>query len=150
MCFWAFGAVVGTHFVSLSVGKNKESWLEQALAEYQKRLRSTLQLEFQWVKDDQQLLTQANKSPNLIGLDPTGKMMSSEQFSDWLHQQWASRGAHLTMIIGGAEGLPPSLKSQIPLISLSKMTFTHQITRLVLAEQIYRAIEINKGSPYHK
>ena len=134
----------------LSVGKNKESWLDEALKEYQKRLRSSITIVFTWVKDDKQLLTAAQKHQNLIALDPTGKLMTSEDFSTWLSNQWSKKGANLTIIIGGAEGLPSSLKQNIFLISLSPMTFTHQITRLILLEQLYRATEIIKGSPYHK
>jgi 23S rRNA (pseudouridine1915-N3)-methyltransferase len=56
----------------------------------------------------------------------------------------------LTFVIGGPEGLPPSLKKYPDRLSLSPLTFTHQIVRLVLVEQLYRAIEIAKGSSYHK
>ena len=58
----------------------------------------------------------------------------------------------MTIVIGGAEGLPPALRNQDkhPMISLSPMTFTHQVVRLILIEQIYRAFEIEKGSRYHK
>lgn len=59
-------------------------------------------------------------------------------------------GSRLSIVIGGAEGLPPSLKQGRELWSLSPMTFTHQWARVVLAEQIYRATEIKKGSAYHK
>ena len=57
----------------------------------------------------------------------------------------------MTFVIGGAEGIPPALKAKAKaLISLSRMTFTHQITRLILVEQVYRALEIERGSAYHK
>ena len=59
-------------------------------------------------------------------------------------------GSRVSFIIGGAEGLPPSLKASSELLSLSRMTLTHQMARLFLAEQIYRAAEIRRGSPYHK
>lgn len=60
-------------------------------------------------------------------------------------------GAHLNFVIGGAEGLPPPiLNNSLTQISLSPLTFTHQLTRLILLEQLYRAFEIQKGSQYHK
>ena len=59
-------------------------------------------------------------------------------------------GSRLSFIIGGAEGLPAEVRADATLVSLSRLTFTHQMARLVLAEQIYRATEIRKGSGYHK
>jgi 23S rRNA (pseudouridine1915-N3)-methyltransferase len=130
----------------LSIGKNKEKWLDNAISEYQKRLQSTIKIEFQWLRDDEKLISATLKTKNPIGLDPNGKVMTSEQFAGW----FSDLGANITFIIGGAQGLPQILKNTMPLISLSKLTFTHQITRLILIEQVYRAIEINKGSSYHK
>lgn len=134
----------------LSVGKTKEEWLEAAIAEYLKRLQQVATITFVWAKNDAQLLALAEKEENLICLDASGRMMDSVQFSSFLTKELEMRGARLTFVIGGAEGLPPSLKKEHPLISLSPMTFTHQMVRLLLIEQIYRAIEIDKGSHYHK
>lgn len=135
----------------LSIGKTKESWLEEAINEYLKRLQSKAELEFVWFKSNEQLLTAANKESNLVCLDATGQQFNSEQFSSFLMKKLESGGSRLSIIIGGAEGLPPSLKnSNTPLISLSLLTFTHQTIRLILIEQIYRAFEIAKGSKYHK
>lgn len=134
----------------LSVGKTKEAWLEEAIQEYLKRLKSSVAFEFAWAKDDAQLIEIAQKEPAAIALDPKGRLLTSEEFSTFLDQKFIEGGARLTLIIGGAEGLPPLLKSKLSLISLSPMTFTHQITRLILIEQIYRALEIQKGSRYHK
>lgn len=135
----------------LSIGKTKESWLEEAINEYLKRLQSTAELEFVWFKSNEQLLAAANKESNLICLDAEGQQFNSEQFSSFLMKKLESGGSRLSIIIGGAEGLPISLKnSSNPLISLSLLTFTHQTIRLILIEQIYRAFEIAKGSKYHK
>lgn len=134
----------------ISVGKTKEQWLDTAIQEYVKRLKNTVTISFEYLKDDTQLLTTISKHKNILALDPTGKMMTSKEFSSFLHKQWMNLGAHINMIIGGADGLPQQIKQNHTLISLSPMTFTHQITRLILVEQIYRAIEIAKGSPYHK
>lgn len=134
----------------LSVGKTKEVWLEDAIQEYVKRLKAIIHLDFIWAKDDYQLIELAQKESILICLDPAGHEFSSEEFAAFIEQSWEKGGSRLTFVIGGAEGLPKELKNSHKLISLSRMTFTHQITRLVLVEQIYRATEILKGSQYHK
>lgn len=134
----------------LSVGKTKEEWLESAIAEYLKRLQKTTAITFGWAKNDAQLLDFAKKEEGVICLDAAGRMLDSMQFSSFLTKELENHGARLTFVIGGAEGLPPSLKKDYPLISLSPMTLTHQMVRLLLVEQIYRAIEIDKGSNYHK
>lgn len=134
----------------LSIGKTKEQWLEEALDEYIKRLSKTLSIEFLWAKNNEQLIQLATKESNLICLDAGGKLMDSENFSTFILKQFEQGGSRLAIVIGGAEGLPAELKKQTGLISLSPMTFTHQIVRLILVEQIYRALEIDKGSRYHK
>jgi 23S rRNA (pseudouridine1915-N3)-methyltransferase len=134
----------------LSIGKTKEEWLEEGLKEYIKRLKPSLSLETVWAKNDAHLIELCQKEPIAIGLDPQGQLLTSEQFSAFLSQCWEKGGSRLTIVIGGAEGLPSILKQQLMLISLSPMTFTHQLTRLILVEQIYRALEIRKGSRYHK
>ena len=134
----------------LSIGKTKEKWLEEAVNDYTKRLKSTVQIEYLWAKDTPQLIEWARKESYYICLDPSGKLFSSEEFSQFLSEEWEKGGSRLTLLIGGAEGLPSEIKQKSLLISLSPLTFTHQITRLVLIEQIYRAIEIQKGSRYHK
>lgn len=132
------------------VGKTKENWLETALEEYTKRLMPWAAIEWLWVKTDEQLLHLLEKESYCLGLDPQGRQFTSEGFSQFLQQKWEESGSRLTLVIGGPEGLPEILKKKLTLISLSKMTFTHQLTRLVLLEQIYRAFCIAKGIPYHK
>ena len=93
-------------------------------------------------------------SRKVVLLDPRGKSKSSEQFSEDLYEWLNEGGSRLVFVLGGADGLPPELKSQATrsflLLSLSTLTFTHQFARTVLVEQIYRASEIKKGSGYHK
>ena len=134
-----------------SIGKNKEEWLQQALNEYERRLKATLSFEWILAKNDEQLKQFLEKEENFICLDPQGKLYSSEEFSVFLTQAFRDYHSRLSLVIGGAEGIPSALKAKAKSsISLSRMTFTHQITRLVLIEQIYRALEIAKGSAYHK
>lgn len=138
------------HIKVLSVGKTKESWLQSAIEEYLKRLKSTVKFEFIWAKDDEQLISLSEKETRLVILDPKGSLYTSEKFSQFLVKELERGGSHLAFVIGGADGVPQSLKNRGPLISFSPMTFTHQITRLILIEQIYRGLEIARGSSYHR
>lgn len=134
----------------LSIGKTKEEWLEQGLGEYVKRLRPYLSIEWFWAKDNSQLTELVKKEGLCICLDPAGQLMTSEEFSTFMQHHWEKGGARLAFVIGGADGLPLELKKNYPLVSLSSLTFTHQLTRLILIEQIYRSLEIARGSQYHK
>jgi 23S rRNA (pseudouridine1915-N3)-methyltransferase len=130
----------------LSVGKTKESWLEEAMQEYIKRLTPYAEIECLWLKDSRELLAQAQKEKNLLCLDPNGEELTSEAFAQTVEKA----GSRFTLVIGDADGLPEALKKSTRLISLSRLTFTHQMTRVILLEQIFRAFEIKRGSPYHK
>jgi 23S rRNA (pseudouridine1915-N3)-methyltransferase len=134
----------------LSVGRWKEAWLQQAVSIYTDRLRSQLEIDWKWADNDPQLLQWVEKEPLVVALDPKGKSYTSQEFSSFLFKQFELGGSRLTFVIGGATGLPPSIKRSCSLISLSPLTFTHQITQLILIEQVYRAFEIRKGSHYDK
>lgn len=127
----------------ISPGKMKESWLKEALAEYEKRLKGILSIE--WVFKEV-----APDSP-YICLDPKGKTFTSLTFSKFLYNEWEGCGSRLTFVIGGPEGLSQEILSGAHhTLSLSSLTFTHQVARLLLLEQIYRATQIEKNTPYHK
>ncbi len=132
-----------------SPGKIREEWLNRAIDEYKKRLQKTIEIIWLHPKTDKELTELVLKERGAIALDPTGKLLSSEEFASLLYETMERDGARLSLVIGGCEGLPKELDF-LPKISLSKMTFTHQMTRLVLLEQIYRAEQIQKGSLYHK
>ncbi len=134
----------------LTIGKTKETWLDEALSEYRKRLKATAEIEIFGLKDDAALLRAIEQEEQVICLDVKGKMMGSVEFSQFLMQALEKGGTKVALVIGGAEGLPKGLKKEYPRISISPMTFTHQCVRLLLVEQIYRAFEIAKGSGYHK
>lgn len=135
----------------LSVGKSKEIWLNTAIDEYEKRLSPYMNIDWTLVKDDQSLIKQVVKLPNYICLDPMGKSFTSIAFSTYLISELEKNGSRLNLIIGGADGISKQIldKSQ-GLISLSSMTFTHQMTRLILLEQLYRGIQIHLNTGYHK
>lgn len=130
----------------LTIGRCKEEWLAEAIQEYEKRLCGKLKIDWLLAKDDAQLIEWAGQEP-YISLDPKGELLTSVAWSE----KMVKLGLRLTFIIGGAEGLPQQiLKNSQFKWSLSPLTFTHQITRLILIEQLYRAMEIERGSRYHK
>lgn len=131
-----------------SVGKSKEAWLQDALSIYQTRLKNKITFDFKWAKNSNQLVKWLEKEQKIICLDEGGKEYSSTQFSKFFFKQLEQFGCELHLVIGDAEGIPKELKKFMSL-SLSKMTFTHQMARLVLIEQIYRAWTIKEGIPYH-
>ncbi|MFZ4100225.1 MAG: 23S rRNA (pseudouridine(1915)-N(3))-methyltransferase RlmH [Chlamydiia bacterium] len=135
----------------LCVGRCKEPWLATALAHYVTRSRPYVRVEWEEVADEEPLAKVAER-PSTFGLDPQGTLMNSEGWSHWLTRSLELQGSSLTLCIGGAEGFSASLRRQLGqrLISLSPLTMTHQIVRVVLAEQIYRAMLIAHGHPYHK
>jgi 23S rRNA (pseudouridine1915-N3)-methyltransferase len=152
----SMGMKINIRIVGRKAGSEK--WLEAGVAMYETRLRpSTLEVETTWHKDNDALVkgveTDQSKGHSVVLLDPVGKTRTSEQLSDDLYQWLDQGGSRLSLVIGGAEGLPSELKETTPspqLMSLSALTFTHQFARLMLIEQIYRASEIRKGSGYHK
>jgi 23S rRNA (pseudouridine1915-N3)-methyltransferase len=132
----------------LTIGKIKEGWLLAALQEYQKRLTSTLTIEWVIPNTEQELQKLALKEPALIALDIQGELLSSEKWSLALFSTW---GLKPTFIIGGADGLDPAVLRHAKIkVSLSPLTFTHQMVRLILIEQLYRALQIEQGGKYHK
>lgn len=132
----------------ITVGKCKEAWLKEALQEYEKRLRPRMQIEWVLVDSDEALQERVFKEKSFIALEIEGKSLGSEEVSRKLFSSW---GLSPVFVIGGAAGLPASMKTRSAhLWSLSKLTFTHQMVRLILVEQLYRALEIEGGSSYHK
>jgi 23S rRNA (pseudouridine1915-N3)-methyltransferase len=134
-----------------TIGKIKENWLQEALAEYEGRLKASLSFEWILSKNKEQMAQLLEREANFICLDPQGREFNSEEFSTFLIKALQEGHSRLSFAIGGADGIPSSTKAKArSLVSLSQMTFTHQITRLILLEQVYRALEISKGTAYHK
>lgn len=134
----------------LSVGKTHEPWLEEGIQMYLTRMTALARFELVWVKDLAQLEKEVQKEKHLVVLDALGQTFDSVTFSDWFFKEVEKAGSRLTFVIGPAEGLPQAMKERSTCISLSKLTYTHQIARLILLEQVFRAFEIRKGSAYHK
>lgn len=137
------------------VGKLKEAYWRAAQEEYLKRLSRFCKAEVKELPERASLKTEADEILNAckgykIALAVEGKGCSSVAFSEKL-QTLISRGEEITFMIGSSCGLDPSVKTQAnELLSFSQMTFPHQMMRVVLLEQVYRAFMIISGSEYHK
>lgn len=141
----------------LCVGKIKESYLDDLINDYKKRIGKYIKIEIIELKDDinydkeiNNLIKNIKKSDYNIGLDLKGKMYSSIEFADKIDKV-LPRNSNITFIIGGSLGLNDEVRSLCDeLISFSKMTFPHGLFRGILLEQIYRACKINNHEMYHK
>ena len=154
----------------LAVGKIKEKYFADAVAEYKKRLSRYCKLEIIEVADEktpdhastqeeelirrkegERLKKYIKDGAYVISLAIQGKQFSSEEFSKKIHALGLHRESHIIFIIGGSIGLASDIiQESKELISFSKMTFPHQLMRIVLLEQIYRGYRIMNGEPYHK
>ena len=154
----------------LTVGKIKEKYFTMAISEYKKRLSRYCKLEIIEATDEktpdnasehEEDLIRAKEGDRLakyikdgayvISLAINGKQHSSEEFADKIDKLGINGVSHIIFIIGGSIGIDKDiLKNSNELLSFSKMTFPHQLMRVVLLEQIYRAYRINAGEPYHK
>ena len=131
----------------IAVGKLKDSWLGEAIEEYEKRMRGKCKIEWELADSTKELIRLCDKENFFLALDIEGEMLNSIDF----FKKWVEMSSRLVFCIGGPEGLPSEiLKKASFRWSLSRLTFTNQMARLILVEQIYRALEIGKGTQYHK
>lgn len=141
----------------LCVGKIKEDYLEKLIDDYKKRIGKYIKIEIVELKDfadyDKEinnLVKNIKKSDYNIGLDLSGKMITSVEFAEKI-DEILPRNSNITFIIGGSLGLNDEIRNLCDeLISFSKMTFPHGLFRGILLEQIYRACKINNHEMYHK
>lgn len=145
----------------LAVGKKHESWVSEGIERYAKRLKKPWDLSFQLLphssraedaartEESERLLAKLKPEDFVVLLDERGKNLDSPGLSAALRRAMDS-GRSVTVIIGGAYGVDASVHSRADLVwSLSKLVFPHQLVRLILAEQVYRAQEIANGGSYH-
>ncbi len=133
-------------------GKKHASWLAEACAEYEKRLRKPFVMEWQFVDEEKipERIAKLKTDDYMILLDENGKILSSPELASTLRTPLET-GHDVVLVIGGAFGhFPDEVKARANMIwSLSKLVFPHQICRLIVAEQIYRAQEITLEHSYH-
>lgn len=154
----------------VTVGKVKERYLRDAIAEYSKRLSRYCRLEILEVADEktpehmsetealqikqregERILHHLRDDEYVIALAIEGDMLTSEQFAAKINNLGLHGTSHIALVIGGSLGLDPRvMKRANYALSFSKMTFPHQLMRVILLEQVYRAYKINAGEPYHK
>lgn len=145
------GARASVRLVVLAVGKLRDAWVAQGCAEYSTRLRPRLPLEIVEVKSD--ALLAAKVPPRYLRwvLDERGVQPTSRELAARLAQAMSSGAPGIALCIGGPDGHSEALrKSADYLLGLSRLTLPHRLARLVALEQIYRAVSILDGSPYHR
>ena len=154
----------------VTVGKLKEKYLKDGIAEYAKRISRFATVEMIELADEKtpdrasdsenakildvegnRILSKIGEREFVVVLAIEGKTLSSEEFSKQLEQASINGSSTLTFVIGGSLGLSKEVKKRANLsVSFGRLTLPHQLMRLVLVEQIYRAFTIQQGSPYHK
>lgn len=157
------------HIDLICVGKLNAAWCAAGVAEYQKRLGalcdfrivelpeqplredSPVLVERALEKEGQAILASVRKGAALVALCVEGRTLSSEELAAWLDDRALSGAGDVAFVIGSSHGLAPAVKQAAALrFSMGRITLPHQLARLVLAEQIYRACAINRHIKYHK
>jgi 23S rRNA (pseudouridine1915-N3)-methyltransferase len=136
--------------VVLAVGKMRDKNVSALCDDYVARARRHLTVEVVEVADDAALARKWPSQGETIALDVVGTAWSTDRFARHLAERMVHGGRALTFAIGGADGLPAALLARATSrLSLSALTLPHRMARLVLLEQIYRALTIIRGEPYH-
>jgi 23S rRNA (pseudouridine1915-N3)-methyltransferase len=148
------------------IGKTEDAWLKEGIDKYLKRLKHYTRLDLleitelkntkaltpeqQKAKEAELISKKLSPLDHVILLDENGTELSSAQFAAWIDKKALGSVANLVFIVGGPYGFDPAVYQRAnDKISLSRMTFSHQMVRLFFAEQLYRAFTIIKGEPYH-
>jgi 23S rRNA (pseudouridine1915-N3)-methyltransferase len=133
----------------VAVGRVRNAALRAACDEYLERLRRYTRVEEREVRDEARILAAAADS-RLVALSEAGEQWTSGQLAEWT-ARWETDGRDVTFAIGGADALPaPVLERAERTWSLSRLTLPHELARVVLYEQLYRAYTIRRGEPYHR
>lgn len=150
----------------LAIGKTNKGFIDQGIEEYLKRLKRYIKIGFNIIPDiknsknlspellvnkEEELILNALKSTSdVILLDEKGKEHTSIEFSQLLQLKMLSGCKELVFVVGGAYGVSDEIKKRVnEKVAMSKLTFSHQMIRLIAIEQVYRAMTILKGDPYH-
>lgn len=150
----------------LSIGKISSEWIAKGVKLFESRItrytkftsmvlsdvKTSKSLPKDQIKEEEGKMFLQNISPSdyVALLDEKGKEFTSREFSDWIQKQMSSGKKRLVLVIGGPFGFSSQMYDRANFkISLSKMTFTHEMAKLLTSEQIYRALTILKGEPYH-
>ncbi len=134
-------------------GKKHESWAEEIIKEYEKRTQKPYNFTWEFVEEEKLLKKLENwpftGNDYVIICDERGKNISSDEYSKKLQNAFTS-SKNVVILIGGAYGFPEEIREKADFLwSFSNLVFPHMLARVIVAEQVYRAHEINKGSHYH-
>lgn len=147
----------------IQIGKTRPKYLEEGIADFEKRLGRFAKYEVITIQDvkgkyepeelkkreEEKVLDVLGASDYLVLLDENGQQFSSRKFANWMEKKASTQGT-ITFLIGGAYGFSEAMYQRAQAkVSLSSMTYSHQMIRLIFSEQIYRAMTILKGHPYH-
>ncbi len=150
----------------LTVGKTDIPWVRDGLEMYLSRIRHYVPFELREIpelkgvsslgreqikeREGELILKQIRPADEVVLLDEHGRTYRSRAFAEWLGRRMAGSGRDLVFVIGGAYGLSDAVYARADgKLSLSEMTFSHQLVRTIFAEQLYRAFTILRGEPYH-
>lgn len=152
--------------VLLLTGKTDQAWIREGVAEYEKRISKYTRLEIvtlpdvknpgsrpaDWVKsrEAEKMLAFFKPDDHVVLLDERGQAYSTLEMAGWLRKAMMLSAKRIVFVIGGPYGFDPAVTSRANhFLSLSKLTFSHQMVRLLFAEQLYRVLSVNAGDPYH-
>ena len=133
------------------LGKTRRAEMRAVIEDYAKRIGRHCAIEIAEVRDGEAAIKRldADRSATAVLLDAAGKGYDSEHFAKWLGELRDRGTRELIFVCGDADGFPAALRERVPQkLSLSQMTYSHELARAMLAEQIYRAFAILSGSPY--
>lgn len=150
----------------LSIGKISTPWIKEGIEQFESRIKNYVKFNpnilldlkgqksftIDKIKEEEGrlILNSLNQGDLVILMDEKGKEFTSRGFSEWIQKQMNTGKKRLVLIIGGPYGFSQDVYSRADtMIALSKMTLTHEMAKLLLTEQIYRALTILKGEPYH-
>lgn len=149
----------------MQVGKTNNGWVKEGISEYLNRLSNYIPFEVKdleinsvknkskeslMMEEGKKILAAIKPGDYVVLLDEGGKLYNSEDFAVWVNKKFAGISNDLVFVIGGAYGFHDEVKVRSnEKLSMSPMTFTHQMIRLIFVEQLYRAMTILKNEPYH-
>jgi 23S rRNA (pseudouridine1915-N3)-methyltransferase len=134
----------------VAVGRMKSAAFRAACDEYLERLRRYARVEEREVRDEARILAAVPEDSRLVALSRAGEACSSTELADWT-ARWETEGRDVTLALGGAAALPAVVLDRAERVwSLSRHTFPHELARVILYEQLYRAHTIRRGEPYHR
>jgi 23S rRNA (pseudouridine1915-N3)-methyltransferase len=152
--------------VLLLTGKTDKVWIREGVAEYEKRIGKYARFEITTLpevknpgnrsadkvmaKEAEKILSTVRRDDHVVLLDDKGRSYSTMEMASWLITAMSLPKKRMVFVVGGPWGFDPSVRARADhLLSLSKLTFSHQVVRLLFAEQLYRVLSVINGDPYH-